>query len=61
MDIEDKIKDIIFGVGSIAEMNWVFYTASIASGFTKAQAVILTKSFMETILGNMKPTPPEAN
>ena len=42
MSTDDKIKDLIFAVGSIAEMCKVFYDACIDQGFTNSQAMALT-------------------
>lgn len=42
MSPDDKIKELISAVGSVAEMCKVFYDSCIAQGFTNAQAIALT-------------------
>lgn len=42
MSADDKIKELITTVGSIAEMCKVFYDSCISQGFTDAQAMLLT-------------------
>lgn len=42
MSPDDKIKELISAVGSVAEMCKVFYDSCRAQGFTDAQAITLT-------------------
>jgi hypothetical protein len=42
MSPDDKIKELISAVGSVAEMCRVFYDSCRAQGFTDAQAITLT-------------------
>lgn len=42
MSPEDKLRDLIVSVGSIAEMCKLFYDFCIAQGFTDSQAITLT-------------------
>lgn len=42
MSPDDKIKNLITAVGSVAEMCKMFYDHCIAQGFTSAQAITLT-------------------
>lgn len=42
MNSNDKIKELISSVGSVAEMCKIFYDSCIFQGFTNSQAIALT-------------------
>lgn len=49
MNPDDKIKEMITAVGSVAEMCKVFYDSCIAQGFTNAQAIALTSQIPRAV------------
>lgn len=49
MSPDDKIKEIIAEVGSVAEMCKIFYDSCIAQGFTNSQALALTAQIPRSV------------
>lgn len=49
MSPDDKIKELISAVGSVAEMCKVFYDSCRAQGFTDVQAITLTCQIPRTV------------
>lgn len=49
MSPDDKIKELITAVGSVAEMCKMFYDACIAQGFTNSQAIALTSQIPRAV------------
>lgn len=49
MSPEDKLRDLIVSVGSIAEMCKLFYDSCIARGFTDSRAITLTSQILRSL------------
>lgn len=49
MSPDDKIKELITSVGSVAEVCKVFYDSCIAQGFTNSQAIALTSQIPRAV------------
>lgn len=56
MSPEDKLRDLIVSVGSIAEVCKLFYDSCISQGFTNSQAIALTTQIPRSLF---TPTRPE--
>ena len=48
----DKIKNLIEGVGVLGETLKIFYTSMINAGFDEGHAFALTIAFMQTIISS---------
>ena len=49
MSSEDKLRNLIVSVGSIAEVCKLFYDSCIARGFTDSQAIVLTSQIPRSL------------
>lgn len=52
MSSEDKLRDLIVFVGSIAEVCKLFYDSCIAQGFTNSQVIALTSQIPRSLFSS---------
>lgn len=56
MNDTPNANEVVNAIGAMAEMSWVFYSTSIQRGFTAAQALQLTQTYLSSTI--MRPTFP---
>lgn len=61
MNNQPTADEIIKSIGAMAEMSWIFYSTLVQQGFTAAQALQLTQTYLSSTI--MRPTvaPPDQN
>ncbi|WP_283606523.1 hypothetical protein [Faecalispora anaeroviscerum] len=56
MNNQPTADEVIKAIGAMAEMSWVFYSTAVQRGFTAAQALQLTQTYLSSTI--MKPPLP---
>lgn len=59
MNNQPTADEVVKVIGAMAEMSWVFYSTSVQRGFTTAQALQLTQTYLSSTI--MRPPFPRSD
>lgn len=48
--MNDKIEEMMNGIGAVAEMSFAFYNDLLKTGFNSVQALQLTQTFLNSVM-----------